>query len=233
MPVPLPTTPALPGGPSLAALLARRQTVLPKRLGPPGPDAAQLQAILEAARHAPDHGCLLPWRFVLVPAHGRAALAEAFAQALRERDPAAGPQDEARAREKAHRAPVLLLVAVDEAGGDPGIPPAERVLSAGCAVQNVLLMATALGYDSALTSGQALGAPALRGLFALAEGERALCFISLGTAQARKPARERPALACYAACLAPGGGVQPWGPPTDAAAQTNDPATDAMKGEEP
>ena len=44
-----------------AALLQARQTVLPKRLGAPGPDAAQLQAILAAAGHAPDHGCLLPW----------------------------------------------------------------------------------------------------------------------------------------------------------------------------
>ena len=42
----------LPDG--LAALLRARQTVLPKRLGAPGPDAAQLQSILAAADHA--HG---------------------------------------------------------------------------------------------------------------------------------------------------------------------------------
>ena len=45
---------------ALAALLQARQTVLPKRLGAPGPDAAQLAAILGAAAHAPDHGGLLP-----------------------------------------------------------------------------------------------------------------------------------------------------------------------------
>src|SRR5574337_190467 len=67
----------------VAALLQARQTILPKRLGAPGPDAAQLQAILAAAAHAPDHGCLLPWRFVLVPQDARAALAEVCAQALR------------------------------------------------------------------------------------------------------------------------------------------------------
>src|SRR5574337_111222 len=151
----------------VAALLQARQTILPKRLGAPGPDAAQLQAILAAAAHAPDHGCLLPWRFVLVPQDARAALAEVFAQALRERDPEATPAQQEQAREKAYRAPVLLLVVVDELAGDPEIAPGERILSAGCAVQNLLLTATALGFGSALTSGKALQSRALRALFAL------------------------------------------------------------------
>lgn len=194
----------------LAALLQARQTVLPKRLGAPGPDAAQLQAIVAAAAHAPDHGCLLPWRFVLVPRQARQALGEVFAQALRERDPAATPEQQAQAREKACRAPVLLLLVVDELAGDRGIPPAERILSAGCAVQNLLLTATALGFGSALTSGKALQSQALRTLFALAEGERALCFVSLGTVLSRKPARVRPVPARYLGTLAPDQGVGPW-----------------------
>ena len=193
-----------------AALLQARQTILPKRLGAPGPDAAQLQAIMAAAAHAPDHGCLLPWRFVLVPRDARAALAEAFAQALRERDPQASPAQQEQAREKAHRAPVLLLVVVDELRGDPGIAPCERILSAGCAVQNLLLTATALGFGSALTSGKALQSRALRTLFALQEGERALCFVSVGTVLSRKPGRARPAPAQYVGTLVPGRGVQPW-----------------------
>lgn len=195
----------------LAALLQARQTILPKRLGVPGPDAAQLQAILAAAAHAPDHGCLLPWRFVLVPQDARQALAEVFAQALRERDPAATPEQQAQAREKAYRAPVLLLLVVDELAGDPEIPPAERILSAGCAVQNLLLTATAQGFGSALTSGKALQSPALRALFALSERERALCFVSVGSVLSRKPARARPMPAQYLGTLVPGQGVLPWG----------------------
>ncbi|MBS0506600.1 MAG: nitroreductase family protein [Proteobacteria bacterium] len=193
-----------------AALLHSRQTILPKRLAAPGPDAAQLQAILAAAGQAPDHGCLLPWRFVLVPQQARTALGEAFAQALRERDAAATPEQQQQAREKALRAPLLLLLVADELGGDPDIVPAERLVSAGCAVQNLLLMATALGFGSALTSGKALQSRALRTLFALKEGERALCFVSVGTVQSRKPARARPVPAQYVATLVPGQGVQPW-----------------------
>lgn len=69
--------------------IQRRQTVLPKRLAPPGPDAQQCQALLLAAAAAPDHGQLLPWRFIAVPEQARPVLGEVFAQALRERDPAA------------------------------------------------------------------------------------------------------------------------------------------------
>ena len=71
----------------VSELIQARQTVLPKRLMDPGPDAAQTQAILAAAAAAPDHMQLLPWRFILVPVDQRATLAEVFARALSERDP--------------------------------------------------------------------------------------------------------------------------------------------------
>ena len=186
-----------------ADLIHARQTVLPKRLLAPGPDADQLQALLGAAAAAPDHGQLLPWRFVIVPRTERASLAEVFAQALRERDASATPEQLDQAREKAHRAPLLLLVVVDGQRGDPAVDLHERILSAGCAVQNMLLMATAMGYGSALTSGKALGSRALRHRFGLQAGEHALCFMSVGTVAARRPARTRPTVADYCSTLGP------------------------------
>lgn len=186
-----------------ADLIHARQTVLPKRLLAPGPDTDQLQALLGAAAAAPDHGQLLPWRFVIVPRTERASLAEVFAQALRERDASATPEQLDQAREKAHRAPLLLLVVVDGQRGDPAVDLHERILSAGCAVQNMLLMATAMGYGSALTSGKALGSRALRHRFGLQAGEHALCFMSVGTVAARRPARTRPTVADYCSTLGP------------------------------
>ena len=95
----------LPSGGDFAAMAAQlmqaRQTILPKRLGAPGPDAQQLQAIVAAAAHAPDHGQILPWRFVRVPQAQRARLAEVFAAALRERDAAALPEQVEQGREEA------------------------------------------------------------------------------------------------------------------------------------
>lgn len=190
---------------ALQALMQRRQTVLPKRLEAPGPDVDQLAAIVGAAGQSPDHGRLLPWRLVLVPEAARPALADAFAQALTERDADALPEQIAQAREKAYRSPVLLLAVVDVADvdrGDAAIPAAERIAAAGCALQNMLLMATALGFGSALTSGKALGSRALRRLFALEEGEEALCFLSIGTAASAKPPRVRPGPEAYLSVLA-------------------------------
>jgi nitroreductase len=177
---------------TVATLLQSRQTILPKRLMVPGPDAVQLNLILGAAASAPDHGQLLPWRFVLVPAEARATLAQAFGAALLERDPQAAPEQVLQAQEKAHRAPLLMLVVVDGQCGDPDIDLHERIISAGCAVQNMLLMATALGFGSALTSGKALKSVVLRSLFGLKDGEHAPCFVSIGTVQSRKNARIRP-----------------------------------------
>lgn len=174
------------------ALIHHRQTILPRRLDEPGPNEEQLDLILQAAAAAPDHGELLPWRFVLVPAAARPRLAEVFAAALLERDPAAAEEQVARAREKAFRAPVLMLAVVRM--GPPGdeVPPPERLVSAGCALQNMLLMATAQGFGSALTSGKALHAAGLRALFGLADDEQAVCFVSVGTAVKRKRGRIRP-----------------------------------------
>jgi nitroreductase len=191
-----------------STLMQLRQTILPKRLMEPGPDAAQLAQILGAAASAPDHGQVLPWRFVRVPQDVRALLAEQFAVALQERDAGALPGQVEQAREKAFRSPCLLLLVVDGARGDPEVDLAERLLSAGCAVQNILLMATALGFASALTSGKALKAEGLRRLFALSESDHALCFVSLGTAMGSRPGRIRPRTADFVCHLTPEQGVQ-------------------------
>jgi nitroreductase len=180
-----------------AALIHNRRTVLPKRLAGPGPDAAQLARILDAAAAAPDHGQLLPWRFVLVPAKERERLADVFALALQQRDPKATQEQLAQAREKAFRAPTLLLAIARVGLPTDEIPAAERLVSAGCAIQNMLLMATALGFGSALTSGKALQSRPLRELFGLATDEQALCFLSIGTVSATRPPRPRPASEHY------------------------------------
>ena len=184
-----------------AELIRARQTVLPKRLAAPGPDDAQFLAMLDAAAAAPDHGQLLPWRFVLVPDGQRAALGEVFAQALAERDASATPEQREQARAKALRGPRLLLLVVDAERGDPEIDLHERLISAGAAVQNVLLVATAQGFGSALTSGKALKSAVLRRFFALGAGEHAVCFISIGRVASRRPARVRPAVVDYLSTL--------------------------------
>ncbi len=178
------------------ALIEGRRTTLPRRLQSPGPDAAQHAAILGAAAAAPDHGQTLPWRFIEVPQTHRCELAQAFAAALLERDPDASADEQEQAREKAYRAPWLLL-AVCRVRGDPDIPGHERLLSAGCAIQNMLLLAAAAGFGSGLTSGKALASRALRQLFTLHADEDALCFINFGTVAEARRGKPRPDSTAY------------------------------------
>jgi len=193
-------------GELVKTLIHSRQTLLPRRLAEPGPDDVQLDAILAAAAAAPDHGQLTPWRFVIVPPAARARLGEAFAAALLARDATATPEQVAQAREKAFRAPLLLLAIgrlADEVptGEGAGIDATERLISAGCALQNMLLTAHALGFGAALTSGKALQSEVLRGLFRLSPGERALCFLSVGTVAKPRAVRARPLPASYVSVL--------------------------------
>jgi nitroreductase len=175
------------------ALIHTRQNISPKRLAAPGPTATQLEQLLSAAAAAPDHGQLHPWRFVIIPQDKRALLAEVFAQALIERDPNATLEQIASAREKAHRAPLLLLAVARLGPAEPDIPALERMVSFGCALQNMLLSAHAMGFGAGLTSGQAMASVHMRMLFALTEGEQPVCFVNIGTVSKRKPQRARPA----------------------------------------
>ena len=215
----------LPSGPELSefakALIHSRQNVSPRRLIEPGPSAQQLQDMLAAAAAAPDHGQLTPWRFVVVPSAQRERLAEVFGLALVERDPSATPAQISNAREKAHRAPFLMLAIarlIDrdaQAGSAPGrgadhpesseaeVGDAERLVSFGCAIQNVVLSAHAAGFGTGLTSGQALASPRLRALFGLRENEQAVCCINIGSVTRHKPMRLRPAVADYVSELGP------------------------------
>jgi nitroreductase len=172
-------------------LLPARRHVGLRRLAAPGPDADALVRILEAAAQAPDHGLLRPWRFVLIPQGRRAGLGAVFEEALARRDPGAAAAARAAARAKADHAPCLLVAILVDAPGTP-IPAAEKLVSLGCAVQNMLLAAQALDFASGLASGAALDTPAMRRLLRLDAHEQAVCFIGLGTAAATKPPRVRP-----------------------------------------
>src|SRR5674476_716136 len=172
-------------------LISSRQNILPRRLFEPGPRAAQIEQLFRAAAAAPDHGQLRPWRFVLVPTDKRAELADVFAQALMDRDAGATAEQIESAREKAHRAPWLALVVACLGPREPDIPMLERMVSVGCAVQNMLLTAHSMAFGAGLTSGQAIPSTRMRTLFQLQAGEEAVCFINVGTASKRKPPRPR------------------------------------------
>lgn len=152
-------------------------------LADPGPDAAQREAMLAAAMRAPDHGRMRPWRFVWVEGEGRRALGEAFAAAALANDPSADPSVLERERGKPLRAPLVLAVAATPRERR-GVPEIEQVLSAGAAAQNVLLAAHAMGFGAIWRTGDAAYAPAVRAALGLAETDRIVAFLYIGTRRA-------------------------------------------------
>ena len=134
------------------ALLHSRRSGKPRDMTAPGPDAAQLEAILKAAIRVPDHGKLAPWRFVIVGDDQRAALAEVLTAAYRLEVPAAGRLELESMVQFAHQAPALV-VALSTPVPNSKIPLWEQQLSAGAACMNFLTAAHALGFVASWLTG--------------------------------------------------------------------------------
>ncbi|MEO7939434.1 MAG: nitroreductase family protein, partial [Burkholderiaceae bacterium] len=113
--------------------------------------------------------------------------AEVFALALSDRDPAAAQAQLASAREKAYRAPLLMVAIACLGPREPDTPAVERMVSMGAAIQNLLLGAHALGFGSGLTSGKAMASPRLRELLVLGADETAVCCVNIGSVSRNKP----------------------------------------------
>ena len=148
-------------------LILTRCHTSPRRLVSPGPTSEQTDALFTLAASAPDHGLLVPWRFMIIPTELRHQLAEAFAIALVQRDSAATEEQMNDAREKAYRSPFLAIAIARHEQCKPDIPIPERMISMGAAIQNMLIGANAIGLGSALSSGRAMNSQPLRQLLGL------------------------------------------------------------------
>jgi len=174
----------------LQFLFQRRST--PSRLlTEPGPDPEALRRMLAAAAHVPDHGRLVPWRFIAVRGEQRQRLGELLARRSLERDPAATPAAIDKARHRFDAAP-LVLVAVARLSVGHKVPEQEQLLSGGAACLSLLLAAQALGFGAQWLTGWAAYDPPVLAALGLGEHERILGFIHLGSAPGPAPERERP-----------------------------------------
>jgi nitroreductase len=170
------------------AMLATRRSGKPRDMVAPGPDDAQLAAILAVAARVPDHGKLAPWRFVVVPADRRAAFAALLLEAYRADKPDAGRLEVEAITQFAHQAPALVVV-LSAPRGESHIPVWEQELSAGAACMNLLNAATAHGFVGGWLTGWAAYSERVRDAFG-SPHERIAGFIFVGTPS--KPLEERP-----------------------------------------
>ena len=182
-----------PANPSQDArrLLALRRSTSIKLLGPPGPDAETLAAILTIAARAPDHGKLFPFRFIVFDGDARARAGAVLADAYAAANPDAATEAVEAERVRFLRAPVVvaLVSRVDRAHK---IPEWEQVLAAGAVGLNLLLAANAYGFAGCWVTEWCAYDPRVHALFGLGDGERMAGFHYLGTARENPRERQRP-----------------------------------------
>lgn len=125
-----------------------------KTYGESAPSPEHLAQALQAAVRAPDHGRLRPWRFMLIQGDRRRKFGELLAASALRRSPDLSPGDLQRERDKALRAPLVIVTACRVVTGTK-VPAIEQILATGAATQNLLLALHALGYAAAWKTGAA------------------------------------------------------------------------------
>jgi nitroreductase len=169
--------------------LNQRLSVPSRQLGEPGPDAEQIDTLLQAAIRVPDHGRLAPWRLKLIRGDARRAFGERLAQIHVQQDAEVGEAALAKDRERYLCAPVIVAVVAHVLSGHK-IPEQEQVLSAGCVAYNLLLGAQALGFGAQWLTGWAAYDNKVADLLGLEAGERVVGFVHIGSV--KEPAAEHP-----------------------------------------
>lgn len=176
------------------APLQQRLSVPSRQLGAPGPDAAQLDALLEAAVRVPDHGRLTPYRLVLVRGDARQRLGEATAEIHARNEPGAPAGALAKDRERFNQAPAIVVVVARVTAGHK-VPEIEQVLTSGCIAYNLLLGAQALGFGAQWLTGWAAYDRDVASLLGLAANESITGFVHIGSVLQPAPQHPRAALA--------------------------------------
>jgi nitroreductase len=151
------------------------------RLTHPGPTPEHLALILDAAAHAPDHGRLRPWRFIVLDAELRESFSLAAAAAKRAGLPGMSDEQFAAERDKLARSPRIVVVGCAVRRDQTKIPEIEQVIAAAAAAQNLFLAAHDLGYGVMWKTGAAAYDSAVKATVGLAPDDHIVAIMHLGT----------------------------------------------------
>ncbi|MEP9354935.1 nitroreductase [Xanthobacter sp. KR7-65] len=184
----------VPVSPQTLELLEARRSLPLRALLEPGPSPDELDRMLAIAARVPDHGRLVPWRFIVLEGDARAAAGAQLDELYAVRNPGLTPDKSRMWQDYLTRAP-LTVVVVSRADPAAKIPELNQVLSAGAACMNLVVAATALGYSALWLlkwPGRDREAAALLGV---TETEKVAGFIHIGRPAVRPEDRPRPSLA--------------------------------------
>lgn len=177
---------------TLDLLKTRRSPRIPD-LGPPGPGAAEIETLLTIAARVPDHGKLVPWRFLVMQGEKKAEVAASLVPIFRKSHPEATEDQVQKEPERFANSPLVIAV-ISRAGKHVKIPEWEQVLSAGAACMNLAVAAHALGYGANWVTGWAAYERPALDLLGVGADERVAGFIHIGTSRMAQEERPRPQL---------------------------------------
>jgi nitroreductase len=110
----------------------------------------------------------------------RLGFGEVLAEALARRDPLANEQALVREREKALRAPLIIVVAT-RCDRSAKIPIIEQILSAGCAAHSIMLAAFAQGLGAMWRTGEPAYDNEVKSALGIEPDDLIVGFIYVGT----------------------------------------------------
>ncbi len=163
------------------SFLSNHQSIPASELIDPAPNEQQLDAILQAAMSAPDHGNLKPFRFLIIQGDARAELSKVFETTARNKN-----LDEAsilKQKSKPLRSPMIICV-VARIIQSPKIPEIEQLLCAGCAAQHIQLACSDQGFGSIWLTGENCYDQSVYQALGLKINERLVGFIYVGSLKA-------------------------------------------------
>lgn len=161
-------------------VLLTRRSVPALQLRAPGPSAQQIDAAIDAALCAPDHGALRPWRFVLIQAEARARLSELFVRRMLERDPDTPAGKVEKARTMPLTAPLVIALGA-RIVIEHKVPEVEQLLAVGAGVMNLLDAFHALGFGAIWLTGANAYDPHIANALGFKPDERCLGFVYVGS----------------------------------------------------
>ncbi len=179
---------------SLLAHLDTRRSGKPRDMVAPGPNDQQLGAMIEQAMRSPDHGKLVPWRFVEIATDQRPAFADLLKKAWVANNPGAAHLDLTALEQFAAQAPSLVVL-LSTPVVPSKIPLWEQSLSAGAVAMNLLHAAHAQAFVGSWITGWAAFDPMVKAALGGAEDDQIVGFFFFGTPSLPLEERPRPALA--------------------------------------
>ena len=167
-------------------VIASRTSIPPVKMGSDRPDPTELRTVLAAGAAAPDHGKLVPYRFITVTGDARATLGDLFATAMLAVDPDARQADLDKQRGNPRRAGAMIVV-VTRVVREHKIPTDEQVGAGAAAMQNMLLAAHAKGLAGKWVTGKNAYDPVVRAGLGCAADEIITGFLYLGSLDVAHP----------------------------------------------